>query len=332
VGAPGLLTPFTTRKLALVAACLQFTSACSGEPFRLADGAGGGFTQLTPTDHLGDAGPGAGGTSSASSEPDPSAGGELRPDTSADDGESCIEAGTFTMGESEVNPPQTGGYLSHGPEHSVTLSAFILDTKEVTVARYRACVDVGACTAPREAADQGCTFTAAAGDQDRLPVTCVSWDDAITFCTWDSRRLPTEAEWERAARGTTGTAYAWGDDSACSNAVFGAGSSCPMYQGTMPQPVGSTPRGASREGALDLTGNAWEWVADWFGPYSRDAVTDPTGPSSGSTRIQRGGNWQTPPASARAFMRRAEVPGAIGPTSFRCARSLDAGSLGRFEL
>jgi formylglycine-generating enzyme required for sulfatase activity len=313
-----------------------FASACSGDPFELAAGAaaqgGSGLGGFDTTNNLDDAGAGAGGTSGAPPEPDPSACGELRPTTAGDDGEVCVEAGEFTMGNNQVNAPQAGGYLAHGPEHSVTLSAFILDAKEVTVARYRACVNAAACAAPRAAADQGCTFAATSGAQDRLPVTCVSWDDAITFCNWDGRRLPTEAEWERAARGVTGTAYAWGDDVSCSNAVFGAGSQCPAYQGTMPQPVGSTPRGASREGALDLTGNAWEWVGDWFGPYSQGAVTDPTGPSSGSTRIQRGGNWQTPPANARTFMRRAEVPAAIGPTSFRCARSLGVGTLGGFEL
>jgi len=318
--------------LALVAAYLPLAAACSGEAFRLADGAaaqGGSFPQLAPTDNLDDAGPG--GSGGAPPEPDPSACGELRPGTSADDGETCIEAGTFTMGSSTVSTP-SGGYGAHGPEHSVTLAAFILDAKEVTVARFRACVVAGHCTPPSTAGDQGCTYTAASGDQDRLPITCVSWSDAMTFCNWDGgRRLPSEAEWERAARGPNGTTYAWGDDVSCLNAVWGGNVQCPEHGGLLPKPVGSAPRGAAREGAFDLTGNAWEWVADWFGTYSSDAVTDPTGPSTGSTRVQRGGNWQTPPANARALMRRSSVPGAIGPTSFRCARTAP-GSLGGIEL
>src|SRR5690606_18830039 len=116
--------------------------------------------------------------------------------------------------------------------------------------------------------------------------------------------------------------------------VFGGASACQEQYGrlTVPQPVGSTPNGASPEGALDLTGNAWEWVADWFGAYTAAAVTDPTGPNAGSTRILRGGNWQTPPANARAFMRRSAVPAAGGPASFRCARSVAVGSLGGFML
>lgn len=312
--------------------CLPLSLACSGEPFELDQGAaaqGGGFPPLGTRDNL-DAGAGAGGTGSAPPEPDPSACGELRPGTAADDGEICVEAGTFSMGNSQVSTPN--GYAAHGPEHSVTLSPFILDVKEVTVARYRACVGAGDCMPPSSASDQGCTYTAASGDQDRLPVTCVSWSDAMRFCNYDGgRRLPTEAEWERAAGGTTSTTYAWGDDVSCVNAVFGGNVQCPEHGGLLPKPVGSAPRGASREGAFDLTGNAWEWVADWFGPYPTTPVTDPTGPNNGATRVLRGGNWQTPPAQAAAFMRRVESPNAIGPTSFRCARPA-SGSLGGVDL
>jgi formylglycine-generating enzyme required for sulfatase activity len=245
--------------------------------------------------------------------------GELRPGASNDDGEVCIPPGTFTMGNSQVSAPP--GYTGHGPAHEVTLGAFALDTNEVTVARYRACVSAGTCTAPLSSPDQGCTYSATSGSADRLPVTCVSWNDAVAFCEWDGgRRLPTEAEWERAARGTAGNNYAWGNNVACINAVFGGLAQCPEHGGVLPKPVGSLPRGASPEGALDLTGNTWEWAADWFGPYNSTPASDPVGPDTGSTRIQRGGNWQTPPALAMTFMRRAEAPAAIGPFSFRCAR------------
>lgn len=305
--------------------------ACAGEGFELADGAasqgGSAFPPLGTTDNAGQAGaagntssPGSAASGSIPLEPALSVCGELRPGTSDGVGELCIAPGTFTMGNSEAGVPS--GYTAHGPAHAVTLAAFVLDTNEVTVARYRGCVSAGACTAPLTSAGRGCTYSATSGSADRLPVTCVSWDDAVTFCDWDEgRRLPTEAEWERAARGSAGNDYAWGNNVACTNAVFGGLVQCPQHGGLLPKPVGSTPLGASPEGALDLTGNAWEWVFDWFGPYDSTAANDPVGPDTGSARIQRGGNWQTAPPLATAFMRRAEAPAAIGPSSFRCARS-----------
>jgi formylglycine-generating enzyme required for sulfatase activity len=272
------------------------------------------------------AGGSAGAGGAAASEPTLSPCGELRGAAGADDLEVCIEASSFTMGDSDAGVPS--GYTVHGPEHRVTLSAYVLDAYEVTVARYRACVAAGACAEPLAVVGQGCTYTTDPGTREQHPVTCVSWDDAIAFCDWDGgRRLPTEAEWERAARGTESTRFPWGDDVSCSKAVFGGNSQqqqCPNHVGQTPRAVGSTPLGVSGEGAFDLTGNAWEWVNDWFGPYSAEEVTDPTGPDTGSVRVLRGGNWQTATASSAAFMRRAEAPAAIAPTSFRCARSIAA--------
>ena len=230
------------------------------------------------------------------------------------------------MGDSDASVP--AGYTAHGPAHQVTLSAYVLDAYEVTVARYRACVAAEACAEPLANVGQGCTYTTDPGSREQHPITCVSWDDAIAFCAWDDgRRLPTEAEWERAARGTESTRFAWGDDVSCSKAVFGGSAQqqqCPNHVGQTPKPVGSTPLGVSADGAFDLTGNAWEWVNDWFGAYPSDEVTDPTGPNTGSVRVLRGGNWQTPTANSAAFMRRAETPASIGPTSFRCARDAAA--------
>jgi formylglycine-generating enzyme required for sulfatase activity len=324
-----------------LACCIAAQVACAGSSFELADGAaqsqGGssGFPPLETTDNLGGAAGaagadgglsagGAGGAGGANASPPTgpiaSACGDLRNGATGEDREVCIAAGSFTMGNSDVSVP--AGYTAHGPAHEVTLSAYVLDMYEVTVARYRACVTAGACREPLASPDQGATFTAAPSSNDRLPVTWVSYDDAIAFCAWDEgRRLPTEAEWERATRGAAGTTYAWGNDVSCSKAVFGANAQCPQYAGVMPREIGSAPLGASPEGALDLTGNAWEWVNDWFGPYSSAAASDPTGPNDGSARIQRGGNWQTPPSSAQGFMRRAEAPAALGPSSFRCARA-----------
>jgi formylglycine-generating enzyme required for sulfatase activity len=323
-------------------------SACAGSSFELADDpaqGGGGFPPLETNDNLGglggDGGAAAGtaGTGGAAGSagsggaagsagaggaaPVISACGELRA-TGLDDAEICIPAGAFTMGSASDRVPQ--GYAAHGPEHQVTLAAYVLDAFEVTVARYRTCVGAGTCRAPSTATEQGCTYSEAAGDRDRLPVTCVSWGDADDFCTWDGgRRLPTEAEWERAARGTTGTTYAWGNDVACNKGVFGGSNQCDEHAGSLPKAVGSEARGASAEGAMDLTGNAWEWVADWFGAYPNGSVESPVGPNTGSGRIQRGGNWQTPPIDAAAFMRRSLDPDANtppAPWSFRCAHSV----------
>jgi len=330
---------------------LILVSACAGSSFELAEeqaaGQGGSaFPPLSTTGNqggdgnlagasgsggasggaAGDAGnagnagsAGAAGAGGAPPAPVTSACGELRPG-GLDDAEVCIPAGTFTMGSAADRVPT--GYSAHGPEHEVTLADYVLDTYEVTVARYRACVTAGACDEPSTTAAQGCTYTATAGANERFPVTCVRWGDADNFCAWDGgRRLPTEAEWERAARGTTGTTYAWGNDAACNKGVFGGSTNCTEHAGTLPKAVGSEPRGASAEGAMDLTGNAWEWVNDWFGAYAAGAADNPVGPVNGSVRVQRGGNWLTPPADAAAYMRRPENPGATGPFSFRCARA-----------
>jgi formylglycine-generating enzyme required for sulfatase activity len=337
-----------SRTLTLGLGCVVLASACSGDAFRLTDVvASGGSVGSNPSDA--DAG-GAGGsgfpplmpntsrdpeasiegdadaaTDSGAAAPVPvpevAACGEARaPDALLRNAEVCIAPGTFTMGSVSGNVP--AGYVSHGPAHSVTLSAYFLDAYEVTVARYRLCVEAGACEAPSADLTQGCTYAELASDRERHPVTCVSWQDAQSFCQWDGgRRLPTEAEWERAAVGPEGFVYPWGDDFGCTRAVVASTSQCSEHAGSAPKEVGSLAFGQSAEHAFDLTGNAWEWVADWFGPYNALSVTDPTGPGGGNSRIWRGGNWQSPPASAFSYLRRAEAPAVIAPTSFRCARS-----------
>jgi formylglycine-generating enzyme required for sulfatase activity len=232
--------------------------------------------------------------------------------------EVCVGASTFTMGGTTGVP---AGYVAHAPEHVVTLSAYVLDAYEVSVARYRGCVSAGACAPPGENPVQGCTYSALPGDNERYPVTCVPWQGGQDFCAWDGgRRLPSEAEWERAARGPQRFVYPWGNDFTCARAVLAGASECDSYAGTLPRPVGSTPQGQSAEHAFDLAGNAWEWVADRSGAYPSGSVVNPQGPLAGSARIQRGGGWQTPAAAAFAYLRRAEAAGAIGPTGFRCAR------------
>jgi formylglycine-generating enzyme required for sulfatase activity len=230
----------------------------------------------------------------------------------------AFAAATFQMGS---NGPNLGvGFADHTPAHAVVLSAYSIDAYEVTVARYRACVAAAGCTAPSADGATGCTFAAAAGVNDDLPVTCVHHDDAAGFCRWDGAgRLPTEAEWEYAARGADAREYPWGAPFACAKAVIGGTVACPDSAGALPKVVGSKPAGKSVEGAFDLSGNVAEWVADWLGGYPVAAVQDPTGPISGTTRVMRGGGWLNAPNWGLGYARTSVPPDGKGSWGFRCA-------------
>jgi formylglycine-generating enzyme required for sulfatase activity len=168
------------------------------------------------------------------------------------------------------------------PRHTVALDAFWIDQTEVTNAQYRKCLDAGVCRKP--VYWDNSDFSAP--DQ---PVVGVTWNDARTYCEWAGGRLPTEAEWEKAARGTDGRTYPWGNEPATCERV--------SYGGCVGKasPVGSYPTGASPYGALDMAGNVWEWVADWYAEhyYSRSPDHNPQGPDSGGVRGLRGGSWAT---------------------------------------
>jgi formylglycine-generating enzyme required for sulfatase activity len=168
------------------------------------------------------------------------------------------------------------------PYEPITLSPFWADATEVTNSAYSECVSAGACVAA------GCN----AGDPAKLdhPVACVPWGQADTYCTWADKRLCTEAEWEKAARGTQGNTYPWGNaEPTCDLAQMGG---CP---GGNTLPVGSLPLGASPYGILDMSGNVWEWVADYYSAtyYAGSPKTDPQGPDSSDSRVKRGGGWNS---------------------------------------
>ncbi len=252
-----------------------------------------------------------------------------------------IPGGTFWMGDQELAKPV----------HKVTLSPFCIDKTEVTVAAFRACVQAGDCPPPSATVEwkdikpedktkwsQFCTWGKTG--LDRHPINCVDWKQASAYCEWTGGRLPTEAEWEYAARGNDGRSYPWGNEPPDAKRLNACGSECasmakkrfdaiwtPMYTGDdgwpATAPVGSYPKGASPFGVLDMAGNVWEWTADNFADYSEEAVTNPQRSRPDALpRVYRGGGWRrSEPALVHAPFRGRIVPGYRNfDLGFRCAR------------
>ncbi len=175
------------------------------------------------------------------------------------------------MGRPVVSPKDER--QNEGPAHEVLLEEYFIDKYEVTNGDYKECVDAGVCGAPYS------LNTGYYSDPDYadFPVIYVDWFMARNYCEWRGARLPTEAEWEKAARGTNDGHFPWGQDLlSCSFARYGA---C----GRDPVAVGSHPVGASPYGVHDMAGNVWEWVADWYGSdyYALSPTDNPKGPGSG---------------------------------------------------
>lgn len=218
-----------------------------------------------------------------------------------------IPGGSFRMGL-----PDNAGSNDEHPQHSVRLGSFCMDQTEVTVASYRACVATQSCTAPdTDEVEEGCNWPR--HDRDSSPVNCVDWTQASAYCRWVGGRLPTEAEWEYAARGSDGRMYPWGNADPDGRICVGRNRTCA---------IGSFPTGDTPLGLHDMAGNVWEWTADWYAPYrqSSDPQVDPTGPAEGSSRVFRGGGYEGSPY-VRASSRRGELPSFRGAIlGFRCAR------------
>ena len=210
-----------------------------------------------------------------------------------------VPEGSFLMGSPDGDPDV---FPHERPQHSVWLGSFWIDQTEVTNAMYARCVAEGTCQPPRSTAAN--TYGTYYGNPvyDRYPVIWVDWSQAQTYCQWAGRRLPTEAEWEKAARGTGGGYYPWGDEpvsqamlaefedvsDSCARAHYGA---CEPYRDTAL--VGERTAGVSPYGALDMAGNVWEWVGDWYAVdyYQHSTDSDPRGPEQGTQRVLRGGSF-----------------------------------------
>jgi formylglycine-generating enzyme len=243
-----------------------------------------------------------------------------------------LRAGTFTMGSEDETEGKNlceiearrvdckaEWFAAEESAHEVYLSSFWIDRTEVTVARYRPCVAAGACAAPPYA-DGAERF-----DRPDYPVVLVSWNDARRFCTWAGGRLPTEAEWERAAGGLSSRRFPWGNvyNPFLSNHGAFAVEDLDARDGFLElSPAGAFPDGRTPEGIEDMAGNAQEWVADWFAPeYPKADAVNPRGPDMGDRRVVRGGSYMHGAAWLRSAARDKESPGERTPwIGFRCAR------------
>ena len=218
-----------------------------------------------------------------------------------------IPAGNFVMGDGEESP-----------RREVYVDAFYLDKYETTLSRYAKFLKA---TGSVETPDYWQDVNLPSGGD--LPVVGVDWHDAEAYCRWAGKRLPTEAEWERAARDTDDRKYPWGSDPPTpARANFGKSANDP-YQGGL-SPVGQHEAGKSPYGVQDLSGNAAEWVADWFAEsFARSDARNPKGPGSGPGKVIRGGGWYDPPDRVNAVRRSYASPDTRSDdVGFRCARDL----------
>jgi formylglycine-generating enzyme required for sulfatase activity len=253
-----------------------------------------------------------------------------------------IEGGQFFMGSDDDLPQEK-------PAHNVTLSPYCIDRYEVTTADYLKCSQEGKCKRAGQTNDfdgldkhghdiyDPLCNVRDAESKAKHPINCVDWDMADTYCRAQGGRLPTESEWEFAARGPDGRRYPWGDDNPTAGHLNACGSEClawasknkvelkAMYENDdgypNTAPVGTFPKGKSRYGLEDVVGNVWEWVADWSAPYKAESTVDPKGPEKGKTRVIRGGSWNAgEPAWVRPTFRYWNDPKTRSyGVGFRCA-------------
>lgn len=211
-----------------------------------------------------------------------------------------VPAGDFLMGSTDADTLATS---EEKPQHTVYLDAFWIDKTEVTNRMYALCVDAHACREPTHTDSETAYsyYDDPQGKYDIYPVIWVNWTMAQAYCEWAGRRLPTEAEWEKAARGTDGRIYPWGNDPPNHDLA--------NYDGYFGGPlnVNRYPKGASPYGALDMAGNVLQWVADWYSAtyYQISPASNPLGPDSGDKRVLRGSDYNHSNYNTSAYLLRA---------------------------
>jgi formylglycine-generating enzyme required for sulfatase activity len=215
------------------------------------------------------------------------------------------------------------GLPDETPIHTVDIGTFWIDSTEVTAAQYAVCVNGGGCTTPAQR--PGCTF----GLNERAdhPINCVDYAQADAFCGWAGKRLPTEAEWEKAARGPNDERrFPWGNEDPNLYLITFPEARLLNYNNFTGQTatVGQHPQGISPYGVHNMAGNVLEWVADWYAPdyYAASPTSDPPGPASGEQRVARGGYFLAPRDAVTVTVRIRTQPNTRDPSlGFRCGRS-----------
>ncbi|MDE3089330.1 MAG: SUMF1/EgtB/PvdO family nonheme iron enzyme [Chloroflexota bacterium] len=231
-----------------------------------------------------------------------------------------VPAGEFRMGSSDADKDAQD---NEKPQHVVSLDAFWMDKFSITNAQYEKCADAGKCAPPEDTGSRRRSSYYGDPQFDDYPVIYVSWADAKQFCESADKRLPTEAEWEKAARGTEAFFYPWGN--AWDQTKVYDWSSNPKGSDTLQ--VGSFPAGASPYDVMDMAANVSEWVADWYADdyYSQAPSHNPQGPSSGDEKVLRGSAWYAARTSFRTANRDRAAPTLQSDhIGFRCAASFSS--------
>jgi len=231
-----------------------------------------------------------------------------------------IPDGEFTMGSTEESihwaakkffSESLDYYLEETPDRIVKLDAYYIDKYEITVAKYKKYLEKTGAAAPKFLDNEKY-------NQPKQPIVGVTWQDAVDYCQWTGKRLPTEAEWEKAARGVDSRKYPWGDapDPMKAN-IRGKKKDKFRYSA----PVGKFPEGQSPYGVMDMSGNVWEWTQSWFLPYAGNQFKN--GMYGETLRVIRGGSWFSNMDLARTTVRGKSLPNQrMNYVGFRCVKNL----------